>query len=108
MVMLVYNCLGWRDSERAGGVIATFEQLMTADELLRLPAGAPDLVVEIIARHDLYIEVEEKVIAWLDAGARMVVVVNPCKRTVTVYRSLSEIVILTERDTLDGADVVPE
>lgn len=69
--------------------------------------GAPDLAVEVVSRHDLYTEVEEKVIDWLEAGARMVVVVNPRKRTVTVYRSLTSITILTERDTLDGGDVVP-
>lgn len=46
-------------------------------------------------------------IAWLDAGTRMVLVVNPRKRIVTVYRSLSDIAILTEDATLDGADVVP-
>lgn len=69
--------------------------------------GPPDLAVEVVSRHDLYTEVEEKVIDWLEAGARMVVVVNPRKRTVTVYRSLKEIVILTEQDTLVGGDVVP-
>ncbi len=37
----------------------------------------------------------------------MVVVVNPRKRTVTAYQSLTEIVILTEKDTLTGGDVVP-
>ena len=52
-------------------------------------------------------KVETKVAQWLEAGARMVWVVNPKLRTVTVYRSLTDIVLLTERDTLDGGDVVP-
>lgn len=69
--------------------------------------GAPDLVVEVISPSDTYTEVEEKVLEWLDAGARMVVVVNPRKRAVTVYRSLTDIVVLTESETLDGGDVVP-
>jgi len=68
--------------------------------------GAPDLVVEIISPNDIYAEVEEKVFDWMDAGARMVVVVNPRKRAVTVYRSLTEIVVLTEADTLDGREVI--
>src|SRR6266851_3686598 len=66
--------------------------------------GAPDLVVEVISPGDTYTEVEEKVLEWLDAGARMVVVVNPRKRAVTVYRSLTDIVVLTENETLDGGD----
>ncbi len=68
--------------------------------------GAPDLVVEIISPSDIYTEVEEKVFDWLEAGAKMVVVVNPRKHVVTVYRSLTEIVVLTENDTLDGGEVV--
>ncbi|MEK6325794.1 MAG: Uma2 family endonuclease [Acidobacteriota bacterium] len=69
--------------------------------------GAPDLVVEVISPGDAYTEVEEKVLEWLEAGARMVVVVNPRKRAVTVYRSLTDIVVLTEEDTLDGREIVP-
>jgi hypothetical protein len=33
-------------------------------------------------------------------------IVDPRKRTVTVYRALNKITILTEEATLDGADVV--
>jgi len=69
--------------------------------------GAPDLAVEVISPNDRYTEVEEKVLKWLDAGTRVVVVLNPRHRTVTVYRSRTDITILTEEDTLDGQDVVP-
>jgi len=69
--------------------------------------GAPDMAVEVISPSDTYSEVEEKVVLWLSAGTRMVLVLDPRKRTVTVYRSLTDITILTEEDTLDGGDVVP-
>lgn len=69
--------------------------------------GPPDLAVEVISPNDTYTEVEDKVLAWLNAGTRMVVVVNPRTETVTVYRSLSDVTILTKNDTLDGKDVVP-
>jgi Uma2 family endonuclease len=69
--------------------------------------GAPDLAVEIVSRHDLYTEIDEKVSAWLAAGTRMVIVVNPCQHHATVYRSLHDIAIFTEDDVLDGGDVVP-
>jgi len=69
--------------------------------------GAPDLVVEVISPGDAYTEVEEKVLEWLEAGALMVAVVNPRKRAVTVYRSLTDIKVLTEDDALDGGNVVP-
>ena len=69
--------------------------------------GAPDLAVEIVSRHDLYTEIDEKMDAWLAAGTGMVIVVNPRQHRATVYRSLHDIVILTEDDTLDGGEVVP-
>lgn len=69
--------------------------------------GAPDLAVEVVSPEDVYTELEEKVLEWLEAGTRMVVVVNPRKRAVTVYRSLSDVVVLTNHDILDGGDVVP-
>ena len=69
--------------------------------------GAPVLVIEVISPNDNYSEDEEKVLEWLEAGALMVVLVNPRKETVTVYRSLTDILVLTEKDVLDGGEVVP-
>lgn len=69
--------------------------------------GAPDLAVEVLSPSDRVRKVEETVQHWLDAGARMVWVVSPKLRTITVYRSLSNIEMLTEKDTLNGGDVVP-
>jgi Uma2 family endonuclease len=68
--------------------------------------GAPDLVVEVISASDTYTEVEEKVMDWLQAGAHMVVVVNPRKRVVKVHRSPNDVVTLTEGENLDGGEVV--
>jgi Uma2 family endonuclease len=69
--------------------------------------GAPDLAVEVVSPNDAHTEVMEKALQWLEAGARMVLVVEPAARTVTVYRSLDKIRILTEGDTLEASDVVP-
>lgn len=69
--------------------------------------GAPDLVIEYISPNDLYTEVDEKVLDYLEAGTSMVVIVNPRKQVVTVYRSRTDIAILTMRDQLAGADVLP-
>ena len=69
--------------------------------------GAPDLAVEVISPRDTYSDVAEKALDWLDAGTRMVLVVDPRCHTVTVYRSSSNIVVLSEHDAIDGADVVP-
>ena len=68
---------------------------------------APDLAVEVISPNDSYVEVEEKILDWLEAGTKMVLAVNPRRRAVTLYRSQSDITILTGTDVLDGGDVVP-
>ncbi|MGB3681134.1 MAG: Uma2 family endonuclease [Rubrobacteraceae bacterium] len=69
--------------------------------------GAPDLAVEVVSPNDLYTEVEEKVSGWLEAGSRMVVVVNPRNKTVSVRRHQSEVRVLGEGDVLQGGEVVP-
>ena len=68
--------------------------------------GAPDLVIEVVSPSDRYAEVDEKVSDWLDAGAQAVVVVNPRGKVVRVHRSLTDVVVLTESDTLDVSDIV--
>jgi Uma2 family endonuclease len=68
--------------------------------------GAPDLAVEVVSPGDTFTEVEEKVIDWLAAGTKTVVVLNPEKRTVSVYRGATAS-LLTDKDTLNGEDVVP-
>lgn len=69
--------------------------------------GAPDLAVEVVSPGDTHSQVVEKALGWLEAGCRMVLVADPERRTVTAYRSLDDIRILTGDGTVDGADVVP-
>jgi Uma2 family endonuclease len=83
------------------------DRVEAVDDVQGYWPGAPDLAVEVISPSDTYTEVEEKLFDWLDAGARLVIAVNPRQHTVTVYRSRADIVQLTEDDTLDGGDVVP-
>lgn len=83
------------------------ERIEAAGSVRGYWAGAPDLAIEVVSPGDHVGEVEEKVAEWINAGTRMVWVVSPKLRTVTIYRSLTDISILTERDNLLGDDVVP-
>ena len=67
---------------------------------------APDLAVEVVSPTDIQYRVIEKVFAYLDAGTRLVWVIEPVAKTVTVYRSQKDIKTLTDEDTLTGEDVV--
>jgi Uma2 family endonuclease len=68
---------------------------------------APDLAVEVLSPDDRRREVLEKVGEFLDAGTRLVWVLDPEKRVAAVYRSLTDIRQLGENDSLDGEDVLP-
>jgi Uma2 family endonuclease len=68
--------------------------------------GAPDFAVEVVSPSDTYVEVEEKVASWLELGTRMVWVVNPKRRTVTVHRPQQTPSTFAISDTLDGEDVI--
>jgi Uma2 family endonuclease len=69
--------------------------------------GAPDLAVEVVSPGDTASEVQDKIQDWLTHGARLVWVVDPKTRTVTVYRPDGTANVLKAADTLDGEDVLP-
>ncbi|MEX2091333.1 MAG: Uma2 family endonuclease [Pirellulales bacterium] len=68
---------------------------------------APSLVVEVVSPNDTAEEVDDKLRRWLAAGVELGWVVYPKGRSVTVYRGLDDIRVLTESDTLDGGSVIP-
>jgi Uma2 family endonuclease len=70
--------------------------------------GAPDLAVEVISPGDSLEEVEEKVDDYLNAGAPLVWVVNPRRRTITIHRPGRDPQVLRESDTLTGEDMIPD
>lgn len=69
--------------------------------------GAPDLAIEVVSPGDRHSAVEGKALDWLDAGTRAVVVVDPARRTATVYRARDDIRVREAGDALDLGDVVP-
>lgn len=68
---------------------------------------APDWVAEILSPSDRPGEVLEKVGQWLDAGVRLVWVLDPARRAARVYRADGTVSLLGSEDDLDGEDVFP-
>ena len=68
---------------------------------------APDLVVEVRSPDESQNDVEMKTREWFDGGAKLVWVVNPRWKTVTVYRSPTDKQELSLCDSLVGAEVLP-
>ena len=98
---------GFRVGER---VLVPDIAFLSAD---RIPADLskvfqipPDLAVEVVSPTDALHRIVEKAFAYLDAGTQLVWVLEPRSKTVMVYRSETDITLLTRNDTLTGENVV--
>ncbi len=67
----------------------------------------PDLVVEVVSPTDRQADVDDKVARYLAAGARLVWVTDPLRRSVRVHAPGREPRELGEGEVLDGEDVIP-
>lgn len=68
---------------------------------------APDLAVEVVSPSSRMSRLYAKVFDYLDAGTRLVWLVDPSNRTVTVFHGDGETRLLRVADELEGADVLP-
>ena len=77
----------------------------------RLPQGfilgAPDLAVEVLSPTDNPVDIQQKVRDFLEAGTRLVWLVAPQAKVVTVYRPDGSARLLRDHEALDGEDVLP-
>ena len=69
--------------------------------------GAPDLAVEVVSPDDRPDRVAAKVTFYLLHGVRLVWLIDPETRTVTVLTAAGRSERLSEEATLDGDDVLP-
>lgn len=74
--------------------------------------GAPDLAVEVVSPSDTFHEVQDKALEWLAAGATAVlvldpIVLDPTRRTATVYRGPDDVRVHDADESLDLGDAVP-
>jgi len=82
-----------------------------ANRLEEIPEGAmliaPDLAVEVISPNDTYYEVAAKVDEYLDAGVKLVWLINPQNRSLEIIDSQGTRQRLNANDELTGDDVLP-
>ena len=72
-----------------------------------IPDLSPDLAVEVLSRGNTPREMRRKVREYFDAGVRLVWLLDPEARTMTVHRSVEDSVVLAEEDIISGGDVLP-
>jgi Uma2 family endonuclease len=68
---------------------------------------APDLAIEILSEGNTSKEMARKVREYFASGCRLVWLVDPRDRTVAVYTSPAKAVVLKEKQSLTGGDVLP-
>lgn len=71
------------------------------------PEMAPDLAVEVLSPGDRPGETLAKVADWLEAGVRLVWVIDAERRIARIYRQEGTESLLNEADELVGEDVLP-
>jgi Uma2 family endonuclease len=67
----------------------------------------PDLVVEILSNSDTIEEISDRIDDWLNASVQILWIVDPFRRTVTIYRPGNDPALLGEHGTLEGDPAVP-
>jgi len=85
------------------------DRVPTDDAVDQIPEGAPDLVVEVVSPSDRASRVHDKVMTYLEFGAKIVWVIDPPRKTAMVYLSTQpgDSQILHVSDSMDGEDVLP-
>jgi Uma2 family endonuclease len=111
--------LGWAFSAETGFVLFSDRQTVRSpdaavvlrDRLAAPPDSfvplAPDLAVEVLSPSDRMADAMSKITMYLQAGVRLVWLIDPETLTVTVFRQDAAPKSIGERETLDGGDVLP-
>jgi Uma2 family endonuclease len=96
------------DTVRGPDVAFWSYQRLAAGDVPVVYANEPaDLVAEVVSPGNTKQRMTQKVREYFDSGVRMVWVVHPEERTVTVYTKPGDGTVLWEDATLTGGDVLP-
>ncbi|MEG4031451.1 MULTISPECIES: Uma2 family endonuclease [unclassified Microcoleus] len=67
----------------------------------------PDLVVEIKSQSDRLKPLGEKILSFIELGAKVGILIDPDKRTVTIYTPKAEPVVLRDGDMISIPELLP-
>ena len=83
------------------------ERVPPEDRQTGLARLVPDLVIEVLSPDNTAQEMDEKVQIYPGAGVRLVWIVNPKRRSVTVFAAHGTVRSVLPGGVLDGGDVLP-
>jgi len=67
----------------------------------------PDLVVEIKSQSDRLKPLREKILSFIELGAKVGILIDPDKRTITIYTPTAEPVVLRDGDMISIPELLP-
>jgi Uma2 family endonuclease len=85
----------------------TAERYATLRPEVVFPEMAPDLAVEVLCQFDTAQRVLDRIGDYIEAGVRLVWVIDPMNRRGVAYRSLTDVRFIGADGELDGEDVLP-
>jgi Uma2 family endonuclease len=86
----------------------SWERMPTREYPTAPVAGVvPNLAAEVLSEGNTRAEMRRKFKEYFLAGVELAWLVDPYKRTVAVYTAPDQMTTLTEKQTLDGGDVLP-
>jgi Uma2 family endonuclease len=94
------------DSVRGADVIFISHERLAQVKSASFLDVAPELIVEVMSPDDRWIEVKQKLREYFAIGVVLVWVVDPADQTVSIYRSLTEVRLLSGTDQLTGEEVL--
>ena len=99
-----------RSPDRVVGADAAFIKNVSLP-VRRSPEGyletIPELVIEVVSKHDRKSRLDRKVQEYLTAGVRLVMVVDPQQRTVALHRAGHEAEVLRNDDRIQIDEIIP-
>ncbi len=70
------------------------------------PLPVPDLAVAVLSPSDTFRDMSRKILSWMDAGVKLIWVIDPQSKLVDAYRADGTGVCFREADTLTGEPVL--
>ena len=99
-----------RDPDTVRGVDLYFishERLARRDKTKNYLTVAPDWITEVKSPSNTEAYIQEKLAEYFAINVRMVWLVDPEERCIQLYRSMTDIRMFNDGDTITGEDVLP-
>lgn len=82
-------------------------EALSVDDKKRFPHICPDFIIELLSESDSLKATKEKMIAWINNGARLAWLIDFENTTVSIYKPNREVIQQTFEQVVSGEDVLP-